>query len=68
MEQRKTTKITTKRKNTFVVFFDFAKAFDSIDRQMLKEKLEKMNLSQYIVKILISSLINTSGYLANEEI
>jgi len=37
------------RKQTFVTFIDFAKASDSVNRELLIEKLRDKNISHYLV-------------------
>ena len=59
--QRRVCKQLNKRKRTYVVFFDFSKAFDSVNKIMLIGKLEKTGVPNYLVHLMAAFLRGTSS-------
>lgn len=50
-------------KTTYVLFIDFAKAYDSINRKYLWKALRKLNLPEKLIRMAQLSTINTHNYV-----
>ena len=57
--QRMEIKSVEAREKSWVLFIDFAKAFDSVDRQILLNKLENKNNPSYLTQIMAAFLSGT---------
>ena len=60
-------KYTTKNKILYTCFVDFSKAFDSICRQSLMEKLQKIGINGYFLQIIKSIYETTTNSLIYNE-
>ena len=64
--QRAEIKSVEAREKCWVLFIDFAKAFDSVDRQILLNKLENKNIPAYLTHIMAAFLSGTKCSINNE--
>jgi retron-type reverse transcriptase len=56
------------RMQTFIIFVDFQKAFDRVNRKMLLEKLKLMGISEGVVRAIQLLLMNTKARVNDQEI
>ena len=63
--ERRRTKVTKMRRKQFIVFFDFKKAFDSVDKVKLVKKLEARGLTNSLIRAIELVIARSTGTLGD---
>ena len=67
-QQRQVTKEVEKRERCWVLFIDFAKAFDSVPKEILLNKIQDTAISPYLVHAVAAFLRDTRSTVNDERI
>jgi hypothetical protein len=68
LEERRMRIPAVRRKLHAVIFIDFQKAFDRVDRSLLIRKLQAKNVNAFTVQAITALLNNTHGIIDLQEV